>query len=150
GLAQLGERRKSKTRPQTWLYCNPKAKGYAGHWFDSNTPHLTPLILAGFLFYLCSVTDNTQPSEGGDLGSIPGGDTSGAKMKPTKKEAAAIETLRSALDTLPDSVWLYVADGCIHVMRNNKNGDRAVSDNGGMNQDYILASLPCDIDGGDW
>lgn len=71
-------------------------------------------------------------------------------MKPTRKEAAAIEMLHSALDTLPDSVWLYVADGCIHVMKRGKSGERVVSDNGGMNQDYILASLPCDIDGGDW
>ncbi len=73
-------------------------------------------------------------------------------VKTTKKEAAAIERLRDALENLPASMWLYAAAGSVHVMKLDKTGQRAMADNRsvGYSQDYIVASIDVASDGGDW
>ena len=63
-----------------------------------------------------------------------------------------IELLRNALENIPPLLWLYAAAGTIHVMKCDKDGQRAMADNRsvGYSQDSIVASIDVPSDGGDW
>lgn len=72
-------------------------------------------------------------------------------MKITKKEAAAIENLKEAIEALPPSIWLFAAAGKLCIMKNGADGKRVtVADLMGYDQDYVIETIPCSIDGGDW
>ncbi len=69
--------------------------------------------------------------------------------KLTKREQAAIDALKEVAKKWPKSLWLYVADGQVHVMR-KQGGQRVVTEMGGVDQDYIVDSASIESDGGDW
>ena len=72
--------------------------------------------------------------------------------KPSEKEAKVIGRLRKALESLPDSLWLFCDGNNVHVMANKENGHRAItgSEGSGYDQDYIIESINVSCDGGDW
>lgn len=73
-------------------------------------------------------------------------------LEPTKEESRFIAALMRVARKCPQSVWLFAADGNLHVMR-KKNGRHAVCDDtagAGMDQNYIIATINIDADGGDW
>lgn len=60
-------------------------------------------------------------------------------------------TLKKLNDNWNDKYWLFAADGEIHLMRYNANGERMTENNLGMSQKAILHSYTnITADGGDW
>ena len=52
---------------------------------------------------------------------------------------------------VPPGYWFFCADNKIYMMKYGDNGERAVLDHGGMDQDFIVGSISShEIDGGDW
>jgi hypothetical protein len=66
-----------------------------------------------------------------------------------KEERRAVDALLATARIWPRSLWLFSADGTLWVMR-KKDGQRAVTRTGGMDQDYALDAIPIENDGGDW
>lgn len=72
-------------------------------------------------------------------------------MEPTKQEELAIELLRKAARHWPESLWVFAADGKLHVMRKDVGGEKAIDESGtGFDQTFILDSINIEADGGDW
>lgn len=46
--------------------------------------------------------------------------------------------------------WIFAADGDLNLMKHGKDGERAMTDDGGVDQDYIVGTFNIDSDGGDW
>ena len=68
--------------------------------------------------------------------------------------AYTVETIKRHLkklnDNWNDEYWIYVAGGTLHLMR-NKNGERVVLPNGGVDARFISSShTEINADGGDW
>jgi len=64
-------------------------------------------------------------------------------------ERAFIRDLEQVLNRMPSQLWLF-ATGNLHVMRKDEKGQRAITQEGGMDPEYIVDSLIADCDGGDW
>lgn len=57
------------------------------------------------------------------------------------KTAKGIKSvLQSLADNWNDKYWLYVADSSIYIMK-KKDGEIAVTDDGGVDQNYIIDSV---------
>lgn len=67
----------------------------------------------------------------------------------TKREQAAINALKAIAKTWPDSLWLYSASGELYVMK-KRDGQHAITETGGVDQDYIVDHVDIESDGGDW
>ena len=67
----------------------------------------------------------------------------------SNQEIKAIKRLRSLSATWPKTLWIYAADGELHVMR-KVGGRHATVENGGMDQAQIIATIAIESDGGDW
>lgn len=65
-------------------------------------------------------------------------------------ESNAIEVLKRAARYWPKSLWLFAANGQVHVMRKTEDGKHAILPGGEMDPDYRLASIAIEADGGDW
>jgi len=46
--------------------------------------------------------------------------------------------------------WIFAADGCLYLMKNDDEDKRVMNSRGGVDQDYIIARFKIDSDGGDW
>jgi len=65
-------------------------------------------------------------------------------------EINVINTLYRLKKRWPATLWLFAADGSLHVMRCTKGGKHATVNNGAMDQSKIVATIRIDTDGGDW
>jgi hypothetical protein len=66
------------------------------------------------------------------------------------KHSEAIATLEKLAKEWPPDLWIYAA-GYIHVMQLGPDGQPAMHSGGGVDPDYIVATIsgiPCS--GGDW
>jgi len=78
------------------------------------------------------------------------------KFELTEEEVKAIRALVRLEKIWPKSLWLFSASGSLCLMRNNKDGSRAVIVNGGLHPsdsvdpDYIVCNVNIPNDGGDW
>ena len=69
----------------------------------------------------------------------------------TDKEHSAIQALEKVAKQWPESLWLFSAGGILFVMRLRADGERALTDSGGMDSDYIVGeSIQISNDGGDF
>lgn len=67
----------------------------------------------------------------------------------TKEEESAIRALNRIANKWPDGLWIYAADGVLHVMLQGADGGHAfVGD--GIDPDYIVDSISIESSGGDW
>ena len=70
-------------------------------------------------------------------------------IKTTTREDRAIKTLENLSNRWPKNLWLFAADGQLNVAK-KKDGQHAMNDNGGVDQDYIVSIINIEADGGDW
>ena len=68
----------------------------------------------------------------------------------TKKERNAITTLERLKNRWPDTLWIFATGNSLSIMRKNDEGEHAATSSGGMDPDYIVASIDIENDGGDW
>jgi hypothetical protein len=69
----------------------------------------------------------------------------------TVKESQAIERLKRLAKKWPSTLWLFSASGTLCVMKKGADGNAAMTDSGGVDQDYLVDSIRgIDNDGGDW
>jgi hypothetical protein len=77
-----------------------------------------------------------------------------ASLIPTPEELSAIRALKRLAKRWPKSLWLFSASGNLHVMQTGENGERVMDHgtiaDGGVNLDYLLATVDIPNDGGDW
>ncbi len=64
-------------------------------------------------------------------------------------EKLAISLLKKVQRNWPNSLWLFAADGQLHIMK-KKGGKRAITSQGGVDQDYVIDTIFIETDGGDW
>lgn len=65
-------------------------------------------------------------------------------------EREAVKKLMALARQWPETLWLFSASGTLNVMRKNSDGQKAVTPGGGIDQDYCIAEIPIENDGGDW
>jgi hypothetical protein len=68
----------------------------------------------------------------------------------TEKEKAAIRALDSLAKKWPETLWLFSASGSLKVMRYGPNGEQMITYTGGMDANYVVATINIPNDGGDW
>ena len=68
------------------------------------------------------------------------------------REKRAISALRRLAKTWPKTLWLFCGgQNGISVMRCGENGEHVTKSHGGIDQDYVVATVyGIDSDGGDW
>jgi hypothetical protein len=71
-------------------------------------------------------------------------------MEPTAEEFAAISSLKRVSKKWPKSLWLFSASGSLLVMKKDKNGKKVIKKNGSVDQDYVIATIDIENDGGDF
>ena len=68
-----------------------------------------------------------------------------------KQLRGIISALKELDDNWNSKYWIFVGSGTLHLMKLNENGKIAEADDGGVDQDYIIAEFPnIDADGGGW
>lgn len=73
--------------------------------------------------------------------------------KITKKQHKLIARLQRLADSWDKSLYLYVGDGTLHIIKKNADGTIPEAENGGVDQCFIVGSIyssKFDIDGGGW
>lgn len=68
----------------------------------------------------------------------------------TDEERKAIDALKRLSRRWPKSLWLFSGSGRLCVMRCRQDGLPAMTDEGGVDPDYCLATIGITNDGGDW
>ena len=69
----------------------------------------------------------------------------------TDEEKKAIRALKSVAKKWPKSLWLFAHGGSLSVLRKDENGQRVMTNSGGVDQDYVVDSVDgIENDGGDW
>lgn len=68
----------------------------------------------------------------------------------TPEERKAINELKRVSKRWPSSLWLYSANGELHIMKKGDQGEHAVLSHGGLDPDYSVGTVPIENDGGDW
>ena len=68
----------------------------------------------------------------------------------TADELKAIAALQRVAKTWPKSLWLFSASGSLNVMKKNAAGDMAETAYGGFDQEFSVAKINIQNDGGDW
>lgn len=71
-------------------------------------------------------------------------------LEPTDAERDAIRALRRLAKTWPKSLWLFSASGSLCVMRARQDGNHYTTQDGGIDPDFVLATINIPNDGGDW
>lgn len=79
-------------------------------------------------------------------------ENNGEKMQRelTKTEVKAIQALKKLEKKWPKTLWLFSASGTLCVMAKNDYGNRAITNDGGCDQDFIVDEIKIENDGGDW
>ena len=65
-------------------------------------------------------------------------------------EIKAIKALQRIAKTWPESLWLFSASGSLNVMKKDEHGQHAEAPGGGVDQQYSVANVKIENDGGDW
>lgn len=61
-----------------------------------------------------------------------------------------LKKMQHLLNECPKGHWLF-CDGNLHLMKYKQNRERAITESGGMDQNYIVGTLSGpEMDGGDW
>lgn len=75
----------------------------------------------------------------------------------TDDERRAIGTLKRLATRWPTSLWLFSASGNLNVMKKTQDGERALLGNpdyefkgNEVDQEYVVATIDIENDGGDW
>lgn len=68
----------------------------------------------------------------------------------TKKEQKSIDSLKRLSKSWPKSIWIFAADGSLNIMKCNEVNDIAINSVGGVDQNYLIDTIPIMSDGGDW
>lgn len=71
-------------------------------------------------------------------------------MELTNAEQLAIELLKKAARHWPESLWIFAADGVLHVMKKDTEGRKRVSGTGTIDQSFGVASIDIETDGKGW
>lgn len=62
-----------------------------------------------------------------------------------------VAAFRKVFETQPDNVWVYVANGTVHIMARDTDGKRFTRPGHGSDQDAIVETIGSgEWDGGDW
>jgi len=72
------------------------------------------------------------------------------EMEATAKEQAWFDRLKRCYDEMPDSVWIFTANGTVNMLRLGGDGRRAMDGGGSVDQDFLLDGFVARTDGGDW
>ncbi|MBF0130991.1 MAG: hypothetical protein HQL75_00180 [Magnetococcales bacterium] len=72
------------------------------------------------------------------------------KMKNTLTDEQVYRSLKRLEQGWPSHLWLYSADGVLHVMRTDEDGKRVVCPGDEFDPEYIARSFRIPSDGGDW
>lgn len=64
-------------------------------------------------------------------------------------EQLALKRLQVLAENWPKTLWLFAADGELHVMR-KIDGEHKTLPNGGVDPAHIVATIDIEADGGDW
>lgn len=67
----------------------------------------------------------------------------------TADEESAIRALKRAEAKWPESLWIYAADGKLHVMLRGDDGGHAFIGSG-IDPNYVISSISIEASGGDW
>lgn len=65
-------------------------------------------------------------------------------------EKKAIADMKALARRWPKSLWLFSANGTLHVMRSGPRGEHIHTDDDGVDPDYAITSVEIPNDGGDW
>jgi len=68
----------------------------------------------------------------------------------TKEEKDAVNTLKRLAKKWPDTLWLFSGSSTLWVMKNGPDGRPVMTSNGGYDQNYSVAEIKIENDGGDW
>ena len=69
----------------------------------------------------------------------------------TAEERRAIAKLKRAARNWPDTLWIFGTAGGLRVMKFKPDGTRAITPFGGMDPDFVVATISgIECDGGDW
>lgn len=70
---------------------------------------------------------------------------------PPKRIEEWIKELKRVIKRMPKGVWLFANSAGLSVMALGEDGLHKTKDNrGGMDPEYMIDTIRCDIDGGDW
>lgn len=67
-----------------------------------------------------------------------------------EEEKRAIRALKRLAKKWPETLWLFSASGELQVMRAGPDGKPVTNSKGSMDQDYSVAVIDIENDGGDW
>ena len=71
-------------------------------------------------------------------------------MNLTEQEIKAIRALKRVAGNWPDTLWLFVEEGCLNVMRFAPDGSRILNPDGYMARESSVAVIDIHCDGGEW
>ena len=69
---------------------------------------------------------------------------------PTKKELEWIEDFKKLAKRCPKKLWLFSANGSLHVMKTPNDGNEMSYVTGGVNPENSIDIINISNDGGDW
>jgi len=73
------------------------------------------------------------------------------KAETTEREEKAIRSLKRLAKNWPPTLWLFAgAGGSVCIMKTGQFGQRMMTEEGGVNPDYIVGDIDIPADGGDW
>ena len=79
-----------------------------------------------------------------------------AKVNLKEEEKSAISRLTRLSKVWPDSLWLFSASGSLCVMKKDENNNQVRNpllnngQGGGVDNNYTVATIDIENDGGDW
>lgn len=65
-------------------------------------------------------------------------------------EEKAVKALERLAKRWPKSLWLFSANGTLCVMRCDEHGEHVLTQTGGVDQEYVIATIDIPNSGGDW
>jgi hypothetical protein len=71
-------------------------------------------------------------------------------MEITKEEMSAINTLKRLQKNWPKSLWLFANGQSLCVLKKTSDNKRAYGEREAVDQDYVVASISIENDGGDF
>lgn len=68
----------------------------------------------------------------------------------TPEEKRAVATMQRLARRWPQSLWLFSGNGSLGVLRCGAHGERVMTEHGGVDPAYCIATIDIPNDGGDW
>ena len=66
------------------------------------------------------------------------------------KDSGVVRLLNRLVNIWPESLWVWSADGKLYLMHTGPDGERVMTDSGGVDDAYIVDAFNIPSDGGDW